>query len=151
MASKNYFIFFTWTAFLNLEQKFWKIWKHSSSLKTSLSSQKKSIRASPSFWTSSILILKSSRAPAALWNTPTHNQTWLWHTSNIAFKIRQATGQRSWGQRSPVGRTAAASGAHHLCGCSAVTDELFWSECETHHGCCQHTLYTHTHTCRFVQ
>ncbi|TNN89743.1 hypothetical protein EYF80_000346 [Liparis tanakae] len=49
----------TFTAFLNLRQKSWKMRKHSSSLKVSVSSQKKSMRALPSFRRSSLRLFRS--------------------------------------------------------------------------------------------
>lgn len=65
--------FRTFTAFLNLMQKSWKMRKHSSSLKVSLSSQKKSMSALPSLRRSILRLFRSWSVCAELWDgTKTH-------------------------------------------------------------------------------
>lgn len=58
----------TLTALLNLLQKSWKMRKHSSSLKVSLSSQKKSMRVFPSLRRSSLRLFRSWSVRAELWD-----------------------------------------------------------------------------------
>lgn len=65
--------FRTLTAFLNLMQKSWKMRKHSSNLKVSLSSQKKSMSALPSLRRSILRLFRSWSVCAEFWDgTKTH-------------------------------------------------------------------------------
>lgn len=86
----------------------------------------------------------SSNPPELQQRSETHNQWYNWIQIYLKSQVK---GQRSEvrGQRSPLVRPASAAGAHHLCGSAALNHQLFWSETGTLHGCCQHTLYTHTH------
>lgn len=80
--------FHTLTAFLNLMQKSWKMRKHSSSLKVSLSSQKKSMSALPSLRRSILRLFKSWSVCAELCRG---------RKTHFSFKLRRALSEGDGG------------------------------------------------------
>lgn len=72
----------TLTALLNLIQKSLNIWKHSSNFIVSLSSQKKSMRAFPSFCNSRFWCSSSFRCLIANWS-----KKHIWHEPDRKIKV----------------------------------------------------------------